>query len=98
MRSRARSRSWRARTPPTSPAPSSRSTAAWEWAINDANPPVSDHESWFLMGILDGKRILVTGVLTDASIAFHVAKVAQQEGATAVVDPGWAPRGRLGAA
>ncbi|MBV9793617.1 MAG: enoyl-ACP reductase FabI [Actinobacteria bacterium] len=37
------------------------------------------------MGILDGKRILVTGVLTDASIAFHVAKVAQQEGATVVL-------------
>ena len=34
------------------------------------------------MGILDGKRILVMGVLTDASIAFHVARVAQQEGAT----------------
>jgi enoyl ACP reductase len=34
------------------------------------------------MGILDGKRILVTGVLTDASIAFHVARVAQLEGAT----------------
>ena len=34
------------------------------------------------MGILDGKRILVTGVLTDASIAFHVARIAQQEGAT----------------
>ncbi|SRR5258708_6507901 len=33
------------------------------------------------MGILDGKRILVTGVLTDASIAFHVARIAQQEGA-----------------
>ena len=26
------------------------------------------------MGILDGKRILVTGVLTDASIAFHAAR------------------------
>jgi enoyl-[acyl-carrier protein] reductase I len=37
------------------------------------------------MGILDGKRILVTGVLTDASIAFHVARVAQQEGATVVL-------------
>ena len=34
------------------------------------------------MGILDGKRILVTGVLTDASIAFHVARVAQEQGAT----------------
>jgi len=37
------------------------------------------------MGILDGKRILVTGVLTDASIAFHVARLAQQEGAHVVL-------------
>ena len=37
------------------------------------------------MGILDGKRILVTGVLTDASIAFHVARLAQQQGATIVL-------------
>jgi enoyl ACP reductase len=37
------------------------------------------------MGILDGKRILVTGVLTDASIAFHVARVAQEQGATVVL-------------
>jgi meromycolic acid enoyl-[acyl-carrier-protein] reductase len=37
------------------------------------------------MGILDGKRILVTGVLTDTSIAFHVARIAQQEGATLVL-------------
>jgi enoyl-[acyl-carrier protein] reductase I len=37
------------------------------------------------MGILDGKQILVTGVLTDSSIAFHVARIAQQEGATLVL-------------
>jgi len=37
------------------------------------------------MGILAGKRILVTGVLTDSSIAFHVARLAQQEGATVVL-------------
>ena len=37
------------------------------------------------MGILDGKRLLVTGVLTDASIAFHVARIAQLEGATVVL-------------
>jgi len=37
------------------------------------------------MGILDGKRLLITGVLTDASIAFRVAQVAQQEGATVVL-------------
>jgi enoyl ACP reductase len=37
------------------------------------------------MGILDGKRILVTGVLTESSIAFHVARIAQREGATLVL-------------
>jgi enoyl-[acyl-carrier protein] reductase I len=37
------------------------------------------------MGILDGKRILVTGVLTDSSIGFHVAKIAQQEGAQVIL-------------
>ncbi|TNY37422.1 enoyl-ACP reductase FabI [Thermomonospora catenispora] len=37
------------------------------------------------MGILEGKRILVTGVLTDASIAFHVARLAQLEGAQIVL-------------
>jgi enoyl ACP reductase len=37
------------------------------------------------MGLLEGKRLLVTGVLTDASMAFHVARLAQQEGATVVL-------------
>jgi meromycolic acid enoyl-[acyl-carrier-protein] reductase len=37
------------------------------------------------MGILDGKNILVTGVLTDSSIAFHVAKLAQEQGANLVL-------------
>jgi enoyl ACP reductase len=37
------------------------------------------------MGILQGKRLLVTGVLTDASIAFSVARIAQQEGAQLVL-------------
>ena len=37
------------------------------------------------MGLLDRKRVLVTGVLTDSSIAFHVAKIAQEEGATVVL-------------
>jgi meromycolic acid enoyl-[acyl-carrier-protein] reductase len=35
--------------------------------------------------LLDGKRILVTGVLTDASLAFAVAKLAQDEGAEVVL-------------
>ncbi|MCC5576091.1 enoyl-ACP reductase FabI [Microtetraspora sp. AC03309] len=37
------------------------------------------------MGLLDGKRLLVTGVLTDSSIAYNVAKLAQEEGATIVL-------------
>jgi enoyl-[acyl-carrier protein] reductase I len=37
------------------------------------------------MGLLDGKQLLVTGVLTEASIAFHVARLAQEQGATVVL-------------
>lgn len=37
------------------------------------------------MGILDGKRVLVTGVITDSSIAFSVARLAQEEGAQVVL-------------
>ncbi|MEY3734778.1 MAG: hypothetical protein RL347_2137, partial [Actinomycetota bacterium] len=36
-------------------------------------------------GVLAGKRILVTGVLTDQSIAFHVARLAQEQGASVVL-------------
>jgi enoyl ACP reductase len=36
-------------------------------------------------GILSGKRVLITGVLTDASIAFAVARIAQEQGATVVL-------------
>jgi enoyl ACP reductase len=35
--------------------------------------------------LLDGKRILVTGVLNDASIAFSVARTAQEAGAEVVL-------------
>ncbi|MFM1917462.1 MAG: hypothetical protein RJB01_977 [Actinomycetota bacterium] len=37
------------------------------------------------MGILEGKNILITGVLTDASIAFHIARLAQEQGANVVL-------------
>src|SRR6201991_264417 len=37
------------------------------------------------MGLLDGKRLLITGVITDASLGFHVAKVAQEQGAQVVL-------------
>ncbi|MBX6387815.1 MAG: enoyl-ACP reductase FabI [Frankia sp.] len=38
-----------------------------------------------MSGLLEGKRVLVTGVLTDASIAFAVARIAQEQGATVVL-------------
>ena len=37
------------------------------------------------MGILDGKKLVITGVLTDASLAFGVAKIALEEGAEIVL-------------
>ena len=37
------------------------------------------------MGLLDGKKLLITGVLTDSSIAFHAARLAQEEGAQVVL-------------
>ncbi len=37
------------------------------------------------MGILDGKRILITGVLTDASLAFGIAELAEQQGAELIL-------------
>ncbi|MDQ1722143.1 MAG: meromycolic acid enoyl-[acyl-carrier-protein] reductase [Pseudonocardiales bacterium] len=37
------------------------------------------------MALLDGKRLLITGVITDSSIAFAVAKVAQEQGAEVVL-------------
>ena len=35
--------------------------------------------------LLEGKKLLITGVLTDDSIAWHVARIAQEEGADIVV-------------
>jgi meromycolic acid enoyl-[acyl-carrier-protein] reductase len=37
------------------------------------------------MGLLDGKRLLITGVLTEASIAYSVAQLAQEQGAEVVL-------------
>lgn len=37
------------------------------------------------MGILEGKNLLITGVITEASMAFHTAKLAQEQGATVVL-------------
>ncbi|MCU1673638.1 MAG: Enoyl-[acyl-carrier-protein] reductase [Frankiales bacterium] len=38
-----------------------------------------------MTGLLDGKRLLVTGVLTEASIAYSVARLAQEQGGTVVL-------------
>jgi meromycolic acid enoyl-[acyl-carrier-protein] reductase len=35
--------------------------------------------------LLDGKRILITGIIHDSSIAFHIARVAQEAGAELVL-------------
>ena len=35
--------------------------------------------------LLEGKRLLITGVLTDGSIAWHTARVAQEQGAEIVL-------------
>ena len=35
--------------------------------------------------LLEGKKLLITGVLMDSSIAFHVAKLAQEQGAEVVL-------------
>ncbi|WP_309134856.1 enoyl-ACP reductase FabI [Cellulomonas sp.] len=37
------------------------------------------------MALLEGKTLLVTGVLTDGSIAFHVARLAQEQGAQVIL-------------
>jgi len=37
------------------------------------------------VGILDDKNLLITGVLTDASLAFAVARLAQEQGAEVVL-------------
>jgi enoyl ACP reductase len=44
-------------------------TADWAWVTEN------------MSGILDGKRILITGVLMESSIAYHAARLAQEQGA-----------------
>ncbi|GAB2673682.1 NADH-dependent enoyl-ACP reductase InhA [Gordonia jinhuaensis] len=38
-----------------------------------------------MSGLLDGKTVLITGIITDASIAFHTAKMAQEQGAKVII-------------
>ncbi len=68
--------SWPATRLRTSPVPSYPSTADWEWGTE-----------WVCSMALDclvASACLITGVLTEASIAFDAARLAQQEGAKVV--------------
>src|SRR5258706_11764081 len=38
-----------------------------------------------MSGLLEGKRLLITGIITDSSIAFSAAKLAQEQGAKVVL-------------
>jgi enoyl-[acyl-carrier protein] reductase I len=38
-----------------------------------------------MSGILEGKRVLISGVLMESSIAFHAAKLAQEQGAEIIL-------------
>ena len=42
------------------------------------------HDSLTVVGILEGKTVLVTGILTDASLAFSIAERIQREGGTVI--------------
>src|SRR3984957_14636801 len=71
----------------TSPVRSSPSTAAWVWATefnHDTRTSTATLRT-DMAGLLDGKRILVSGIITDSSIAFHIARVAQEQGAQLVL-------------
>jgi meromycolic acid enoyl-[acyl-carrier-protein] reductase len=46
---------------------------------------VNGAEGAQVAGLLEGKRLLITGVITDASIGFHAARVAQEQGAEVVL-------------
>ena len=38
-----------------------------------------------MTGLLEGKNVLITGVITEASMAFHTARIAMEQGATVVL-------------
>ena len=69
----------------TSPAPSSRSTAASAWATDDQPYHLRTQTLRVTarpcLDCSAGKRLLITGIITDQSIAFSVAKIAQEQGA-----------------
>ncbi len=38
-----------------------------------------------MSGLLEGKTVLITGIITDSSIAFHAAAMAQEQGARVII-------------
>ena len=71
-------------TPPGAPAGSARDAG-----VRDELSPIQDGARL----MLDGKRLLITGVLTRKSIAFAVAHEAQLAGAEVVLTGSAAPGG-----
>src|SRR5664279_5225289 len=72
--------------PPTTPTPPPR------LQHHDSNDHAdSNHDEDYDMtdqlgtGLLAGKNLLITGIITEASMAFHTARLAQQQGATVVL-------------
>ena len=53
--------------------------------VTEDASPRSGRATFGSMGLLAGKNIVITGVLTDASLAFGVAKIAREEGADIVL-------------
>lgn len=53
--------------------------------VSNAREPSSHVHYRSDVAILAGKRLVITGVLTDASLAFGVAKLAQEHGATVML-------------
>ncbi len=52
--------------------------------MTDAEPTQTGSDS-LGTGLLAGKKLLITGVITEASMAFHTARLAQQQGAEVVL-------------
>ena len=73
--------------PATSPVRSSRSTAAWAWVTDQPNQHHSTvrrrTNPW--ADCSTARHILITGIITDASIAFHAAAIAQEQGAKVLI-------------
>ena len=85
---RVASRSVGTAAPTRSPAPRCTSRRRPRPTCRESCCPSTADSEWGSeehMGLLDGKRLLITGVITEASIAFAVARLAQQEGAQVVL-------------